>query len=428
MRFFLFLCVEVRYARDTTVGLAIFILLLTPVPGRGQESLSLTLPETLALARDHHPDLLAARQELEIARGRLVKARYFSQFNPAIGSEITDRSRGESREHGDSIDFAVTLSQEIEVAGQRGKRIDEAERNLTVATQRVRDRERLILAQVKESFYRALSQRRRFALFRQVEDLNHRLRDVATTRFQAGEISKLEVNLAEIQLGQARKDVLTGERDYRNTLRELERLLGQEPRGTVELSGQLAATPQIFDLQTLTRLALDNRPDLQAASAEIGRIEAEMALTRRLIVPNPTVSFVYREEEKRDHITGAEIRLPLPVFDRKQAELTQLAGRKGQADYERRSVELQIRQEVGDALRAYDTAKAEVEVFEQAVLERATENFQLIEAAYREGQINLLQLVVVQNNLITAQLSYIDALTAYWQSRIALERATGTDL
>ena len=67
--------------------------------------------------------------------------------------------------------------------------------------------------------------RRRFDLFRQVEDLTRRLRDVATMRFQAGEVSKLEINLAEIQLGQARKDTLTAERNYQNTLHELERLL-----------------------------------------------------------------------------------------------------------------------------------------------------------------------------------------------------------
>jgi len=186
--------------------------------------------------------------------------------------------------------------------------------------------------------------------------------------------------------------------------------------------------PQTFDLQTLTRLALDNRPDLQAVGVEVGRIDAEIALTRRLIVPNPTVSFVYREEEKRDRIAGVEVRFPLPVFDRKQAELIQLAGRKDQADYERQSVELRVRQEVGDALRTYDAAKTEIEVFEKAVLERATENFQLIETAYKEGKINLLQLVVVQNDLVTAQLSYVDSLAAYWQARTALERATGTDL
>jgi len=35
---------------------------------------------------------------------------------------------------------------------------------------------------------------------------------------------------------------------------------------------------------------------------------------------------------------------------------------------------------------------------------------------------------VVQNDLITAQLSYVDSLASYWQARTALERATGTDL
>ena len=409
-------------------ALIVIFLMALPAFGQGQESLSLTLPEALRLARERNPDLLAARQELEIARGRSVKARYPSQFNPELGSEVTNRSRGEPGEHGSSVDFAVTLSQEVEIGGQRGKRIDEAERNLALVTQRARDRERLILAQVKESFYRALSLRRRFDLFRQVEDLNHRLFDIATARFQAGEVPKMEVNLAEIRLGQTRKDVLTAERDYRNTLREIERLLGQEPRGTAELTGQLAVTPQTFDLQTLTRLALDNRPDLRAADAEIGRIEAEMALTRRLIISNPTVSFMYREEERRGRISGVEVSVPLPVFDRKQAELSQLGSRKGQAGYERQSVELRVRQEVGDALRAYDAAKAEVEVFETAVLERATENFRLIETAYQEGKMNLLQLVVVQNDLITAQLSYVDSLASYWQARAALERATGTGL
>ena len=409
-------------------ALIVIFLMALPALGQGQESLSLTLPEALRLARERNPDLLAARQELEIARGRSVKARYPSQFNPELGSEVTNRSRGEPGEHGSSVDFAVTLSQEVEIGGQRGKRIDEAERNLALVTQRARDRERLILAQVKESFYRALSLRRRFDLFRQVEDLNHRLFDIATARFQAGEVPKMEVNLAEIRLGQTRKDVLTAERDYRNTLREIERLLSQEPRGTAELTGQLAVTPQTFDLQTLTRLALDNRPDLRAADAEIGRIEAEMALTRRLIISNPTVSFMYREEERRGRISGVEVSVPLPVFDRKQAELSQLGSRKGQAGYERQSVELRVRQEVGDALRAYDAAKAEVEVFETAVLERATENFRLIETAYQEGKMNLLQLVVVQNDLITAQLSYVDSLASYWQARAALERATGTGL
>src|SRR2546427_11273372 len=104
-------------------ALIVIFLMALPAFGQGQESLSLTLPEALRLARERNPDLLAARQELEIARGRSVKARYPSQFNPALGREETNRSRGDPGEHGSSVDFAVTLSRAAEVGGPGRKRV-----------------------------------------------------------------------------------------------------------------------------------------------------------------------------------------------------------------------------------------------------------------------------------------------------------------
>lgn len=402
-----------------------FLLLICPVPGQG-ESLSLTLLEALQLARERNPDLKAARQETEVARGRLVRARYPNPFNPEIGGSAARRSF--TGGPGGSNDFDIVFSQELEVAGQRRKRIEEATRNLAKVTQQVKDMERLTLAQVKDAFYRGLYLKRRLELFREVETLNRRLRDIAASRFQAGDIPKMEVNVAEVRLGQSRKDTIVAERDYRNTLRELERLLGLEPAGQLEPVGQLTVQPQTFQPDQLLSLAMENRPDLQAARIEQKRVEAEMALTRRLIVPNPTLQVLYREEERGDTITGGALSFPLPLFDRKQAELTQLAGRKAQAGYEQQGVELRIKQEVGDAFRSYEAAKEEVEVFEKEVLDRAAENFQLMETAYQEGKIDLLQVVVVQNDLVNAQFSYLDSLWNYWLARTALERATGTEL
>ena len=81
------------------------------------------LPAALEMAREKNPDLQAARQELEIARGRLVRAEYPNQFNPEIGGGAGRRSNlGGS---GGSTDFSIVLSQELEVAGQRSKRIEE---------------------------------------------------------------------------------------------------------------------------------------------------------------------------------------------------------------------------------------------------------------------------------------------------------------
>ncbi len=409
----------------------IFIALLVnaglpPALSQGQEPLSLTLPEALTRAQEHNPELLAARQELEIARGRLVRAQYPNQFNPELGGGGAQRHFAGGP--GGSTDFDFTLSQELEVAGQRGKRIEEATQNLAKVTQQVKDAERLTLAQVKEAFYRALSLNRRLQLFRNIEDLNRRLRDIAASRFQAGDVPKMDVNVAAIRLGQARKDTIVATRDYRNTLQEVERLVGVEPVGQVVLMGQLTVQPQTLQLDHVLRLALDNRPDLQATKVERQRVAAETALTRRLIIPNPTLQAFYRREEGGQTIAGGALSFPLPLFDRKQAELTQLAGRASQVTYEQQSVELRIQQEVRDAFRSYEAAREEVGVFETEVLDRAAENFQLMETAYREGKIDLLQVVVVQNDLANAQFSYVDSLLQYWSARTALERAIGQDL
>lgn len=403
--------------------LLVSVLLVCPGAGRGQD---LTLDEALARARQQNPDLLAARQELEIARGRLVRAQYPNPFNPELGGGGASRHFAEIP--GSSNDFDLTVSQELEVAGQRSKRIEEADRNLTKVAQQVKDRERLILAQVKEAFYRSLFLKRRLALAQAVEGLNRRLRDIATARFQAGDVGKMEVNVAEIRLGQARRAAIVAARDYRNVLQELERLLGMEPVGQLTPNDRLPLHPHPFQPDQLVQRALEHRPDLQAAMAEQQRVAAETALTRRLLVPNPTLQIFYRREEGGQTIAGGALRFPLPLFDRKQAELVQLAGRAAQAQHERHGTELRIQQEVRDAWRRYEAAKEEVTVFETAVLERATENLQLVETAYRAGKIDLLQVVVVQNDLVQAQLSYIDALENYWLAHAALERAVGQDL
>lgn len=401
-------------------------VVLFPALSQGQEALSLTLGDALARAREQNPDLLAARQELEIARGRLVKAQYPNQFNPELGG--SGARRNFAGRAGGSTDFDLTLSQELEVFGQRSKRIEEAEKNLARVSQQVKDRERLTLAQVKEVFYRALYLTRRLQLFQNVEKLNRRLREIAASRFQAGDVPKMDANVAEIRLGQARKDTIVAARDFRNALRELERLVGMEPVGRTGPSGQLTLPPETFHEDRLLQLALETRPDLQAVAREQERVAAETALTRRLAVPNPTLQTFYRDEEGGDRIMGGALSFPLPLFDRKQAELTQLAGRASQAKYEQQSTALRIQQEVRDAFRSYEAAREEVAVFEAEVLDRAAENFQFMETAYREGKIDLFQVVVVQNDLFSAQFSYVDSLWNYWLARTALERAVGQDL
>src|SRR5262245_9867636 len=130
-----------------------------------------TLAEAVERARTANPELRAAAQEVEIARGALVKARYPSQFNPQIGGDGGHRSRSGPGGSASATDYGVALSQELEVAGQRGARIAEAEQSVARAEAGVRDRERLLDADVKQAFFAVLVGPRRGQLLEHTADL-----------------------------------------------------------------------------------------------------------------------------------------------------------------------------------------------------------------------------------------------------------------
>jgi len=388
---------------------------------------SIGVAAAVAEALEHNPELLAARDELEVARGLIVKAGSVNAFNPTLGGGIGNRDFDSG---GSKVQASAELSLEVEVAGQRGKRMDAANRNLERIQAEIDDVSRLLRARVEQAFYGAIYARERQRLASEVEKLTRRVSDASAARFRAGEVPKMEPNISRIRHSQSRRDLLTAERQYGDARRELERLLGREPIGAIVPNGELRPENELApDADRLLERAFRERPDLRAQTAEIERVEAEEALTRRLAVPNVTFGAFYDEEAEadggRDRIIGGGVTIPLPLFDRQQGELVGLAGRRTQAQHQRQAAALSIRAEVEEAVRAYETALEGVGVYEMDVMALIEENFRFIEVAYREGKIGLLELAVVPNDLVEARATYLESLYEYWLSRIALERAVG---
>lgn len=392
---------------------------------------SLTAEQAVAIALERNPDLLASRQQLKSAQAQMVKAHYLNQFNPQVQGGATQAQFGFAP-GGSAAQPQGTVSLEVEFAGQRGTRIEAAEQNLAEAKARVADAERLTIGQVRYTFYQALYLRERFALTERIADLNRRLRDAAVIRFHSGETSKLEADLAAIRYDQSRKVVLLARRDYENGLRALARTLGMQPDGTPEINGSLAVAPVEIDPGTAVRLAELRRPDLQARKYAISRVDAQIALTKRLIVPNPTISGFFGQNTDAPgqpvRVFGGFVGFSVPIFDHKQAELTALSGERLRANYERAATGLTVEQEVRNAIAGYDAARETLAIFESDVVGRVAGGFGLIETSYRAGKIGLLQLIVAENDLVTAQLSYLDSLWDYRAARVVLETAADANL
>ncbi len=382
----------------------------------------ISVEEAVAYALAYNPDLSAAARELTIARGEVVRAGYFSQFNPELISGFDHRER--SGRSG-SNDWRLELAQEFEIFGQQRLRRDTAGYGYRRTEQDVRDKVRLLTAAVKLSFFEAIRAREQMGLLEKLVDLDRSLDRAAQARLNSGKISQIEANLAQVRFGQTRRELLDGRERYRLERSNLGRLLGGLAGIEPEPAGDFTEVPPGLDLDKLEQAALGNRPDLRARQLEIARLKSAMVLNDRLALPNPKFGAFYAKESNTNNLGGATLGVAVPLFNRRQAEATALAGQLGQAQELMRASELNIEREVRDAFNRYNVAREGLQIYRDQVVAPARQNFSLLDIAFTSGKIDLLRLAVAVRQAFEAQMTYYDALFGTLEARVALELATG---
>src|SRR5580765_4379083 len=116
------------------------------------QSLSLSLEEALARAREQAPAVLIARARIEEARGRLIGARVRFRDNPTIDVGMGPRAT----EAGTMTDLDIGFAQLFETGGQRAARIAGAEAGIARETAAADEARRLSLRAVALAHVRAL--------------------------------------------------------------------------------------------------------------------------------------------------------------------------------------------------------------------------------------------------------------------------------
>lgn len=396
-----------------------------------QDTLKLSLREARARALFSNPDLGAARLDTVVARGEYRQAGLLFPANPSAGF----LGGGEGTE--------FELSQEVEIAGQQAARRMAGRAGLERAAAGVSNVARLTLADVDRTFYRLAAAARRTVLAEEVAGLNRRLAEVTQRQLEAGEISRLEFNLATVELGRSQARLLAERREREATAAELRQLLGV-PRGVViaplldstpaltlseEDTSQVvwASTPEAsaVDLDSLTALALARRPDIAERTAAARQAQAQLSVARREAFPNLAFRATSEVIDDGTRAFRPGVGLTLPLFNRNRGEVQVRRALAAQVEFERDALVTQVRLEVDRALQAHEAAAAEARVLATAVLIPARTNRRLLETAYREGKVGLAELLLIRNQVIDAELEYWAAWLTERETLADLAEATG---
>jgi outer membrane protein, heavy metal efflux system len=408
--------------RMTDIGLLFLLSLFTAGAGWG-----LSLDEAVRTALARNPGLNALRLEQEVARGQLQKAQLPLAANPTLESSGSRKDRSPEEGSGKVTNYGVKLSQEFEIAGQRGIRIDVAHKNLARVDLEIRDRARMLSYEVKAAYALVLAYKERAALAMEVARLQEDLLALTVTKYRAGDVSALETNLAEVEVSKARRDVLTAERNYREAVLALQGLMGDSPDSRLVVEGQLAPESVVMPDKETLRKTLPERPDVKAAAVESDRAGQAEKLIRREAIPSPTLGAFHNRDEQRND-TGIALSLSIPIFDRKQAERREAQARAQQARIRQtglgRTVEREFEQEYMNLL----SARQELSVYRKEIIAKSLENLELLNLAFKEGKISFFDVRLAQRDTVELRFGYLDSLLRAQQALYAVERAIGGDL
>jgi cobalt-zinc-cadmium efflux system outer membrane protein len=388
---------------------------------------AMTVAEAVEVALKNNPDIQAVRLEQGAAQGRLDQAGFWLRSNPVIEGSLSRKDTVPGG--GEKVtNKGLSLSQEFEIAGQRGLRVDAAKNGMEKASQDIRDRHRILVAEVKDSFAKALATKRKVELADEAVRLQEQLVSSATVKYQAGEISQLEQNLADVELGKARRERLLAEKERREALLNLQMILGLTPKLDFSVDGDLPMeAPVIPDKEKLRTFTASQRPDVLSASAEVQQARSAMKLAGREAIPSFTVTGFYSQDDRLDE-TGVMLSFPLPLFDRKQSDRKEAAAKAGQALIKQASLERFIERELEEAYANLVSASEELSLFKKDVLGKALENLELMNLAFKEGKFGFFEVRLAQKDTIDAQFAYLESQVRLQLALNALEKVTGGSL
>ena len=407
-----------------------FLLTGQVAPGGAQETpaaVRVDLPTALGLALRENPDLRAKRHTLGLAEGRVQQSALLFQENPRVSIEADYRNRRFRAPTGRSTaDAAVSVLQEIEIAGQAAHRRQAAASHLSYTERVIADAERLLQLEVMRAFYELLAIQESIQARQDSLETRDALLQAGRERYAQEDISVLDLNALRLDTDEARARLLAGEQERVRAEQQLRLLLGlgvEQPLvalGDLFAASRLDARPDPLPSQAeLIACALEHRPDYQAARRKVETREAELRLVRANRLPNIALGPMYKLDNE-DQVVGGALTIPLPLFNRQTHAITAATAQVEMARQELTSRTLSVRHEVAAAYAGLQLARQQRAVYGTDYFATLAQTGEFTRRAYEAGELSIVELSAALERLGQSRSRALATAVSVLQARATL--------
>ena len=454
-----------------SVSLFLCLVIGVVVTSYSQETVVLTLEQSVAMALQRNPEIKIA--EKEVAKAKATVGEAYGTLLPTLDANVHFQHAWELQktvipnflkeilsplapyvpeleqmpdyvkmEFGldNTFTYGLTLTQPLFLGGAGIAGVKMAKAGLRTREHQLETMKQALIYRTTDAFYGCLVTKELIRVNEETLEEAQANLDIVLTKYEVGTASGLDKMRAEVEVANLKPALIAAKNNHESALTRLRAMLGFAENVVITVQGVLDFTPDAFGDQSLEDLlarAYQTRPELAAMEFQKSAASSSITMARSEFLPklffHTDYSYLAMRNDYRfkrdDFYKGftSAVSLQIPLFH----------GFRSYQQYQKAKLDYKIVLDSEHSLRdnivaeveiSYNTFKEAREKYQAAVesVSLAEEALRLANLMYEEGASTQLDVLSSQLALTRSRLNRISALYEYQKARYALRRATGT--
>ncbi|WP_296897667.1 TolC family protein [uncultured Megamonas sp.] len=399
-----------------------------------QDTVDLTLDNTVEMALENNRTIKQAVYDTDSARWALSEAKGQKGFSiswqtaaAAVGGETYDQQNRDS-----SYQNVVEASIPLYTGGQLENNIKGKEIGVDISDLTLENTKQQIKYDTTKGYYNILQCRNLVGVNQETVDQLQAHLDTVNAKYAAGTVAKSDVLRSQVELADAKQNLVNAENNYDLSISSLNNLIGLPIDTKINIQDELKYTKYDLSLAECMDLAMNNRPDGIAAAKSVEQAKTSVKVAQAGNLPQVSAYASYTidgdDAFNNDAAEQSEIgvKASWSIFDNnvtksqvRQAEAA-LAKAQENVQYVNEGIQLEVHQAYLNLL----SAEKNIQTTSVAV-NQASEDYNIAQVRYTAGVGTNIDVMDAAVALTTAKTNYVQALYDYNVSKAQLDKAMG---
>ena len=437
--------VKKNWIRLLFCWIAIQSMLFTDASNAQEPVKVFTLKQTIETALKVNLGLKSSKEET--AASQALKKAQRSQFFPTFSTSYQYDRMDEGISSGSFVitpekeySFVTSISQPIFTGFSLLRQYDIAKLGLDKAQVSEQMTRQDIILDAKNAYFQLLQKQKLYDIAQQTVVQISAQKDVAENFYKVGMTSLNDLLQAQVELANARQDLIVAKHDMDNAKSNFNTLLRRPLDTPVVLKDILEYTPFEETFEFCLSQAEKNRWEIKIADLDADISKKEYQLSKKDYYPTVNLEGNYFERGTDWDVSGGP-----GIYDPSGWQISAVAkwnfwewgrtsygvkekySRWSQAQLKKQQVVDNIRLEVKTAFLRTEQAQQAIKTVETAI-EQAKENFRINQERYKEQIATQTDVLVAQTLLSRTMTNYYNALYTFKISKAKLYRAIGQEV